>query len=109
VAYDERLADDVRALIGSRTDVREQEMFGGIAFMINGNMAVGVSGNDLMVRVGKEAHDEAVSHPGVSTFGMGERPMRGWLRVSEEGTATDAGLKGWVDRGVAYAESLPPK
>jgi TfoX/Sxy family transcriptional regulator of competence genes len=109
VAYDERLADDVRALIGSRQDVRSQEMFGGIGFMVNGNMAVGVSGDDLMVRVGMEAHDEALTHPGVTTFQMGARQMRGWLRVSPEGMATDEDLRLWVDRGVTYAESLPAK
>jgi TfoX/Sxy family transcriptional regulator of competence genes len=109
MAYDERLADDVRALIGPRSDVREQEMFGGIAFMIDGNMAVGVSGDELMVRVGKEAHDEAAALPGARIFDMGSRPMRGWLKVGGEGLATEDKFRSWVDRGVAYAESLPAK
>ncbi len=87
----------------------EKEMFGGIAFLVDGNMAVGVSGDSLMVRVGKDAHDEAVSRPGARIFDMSSRPMRGWVVVSPEGFADDAVLDAWIDQGVAYAESLPPK
>jgi TfoX/Sxy family transcriptional regulator of competence genes len=103
------LADDVRAHIGSHPRLTEQAMFGGLAFMINGNMAIGVSGDELMVRVGKEAHEEVVALPGARTFDMGARPMRGWIAVDVSGYSTDADLQGWVDRGVAYATSLPPK
>lgn len=109
MAYDERLADEVRTHIGRHPGVTEREMFGGIAFMINGNMAVGVSGEDLMVRVGKVAHDEAVTRPGARIFDMGARPMRGWLTVGDEGIATDAAVRSWVDEGVRFAEGLPPK
>jgi TfoX/Sxy family transcriptional regulator of competence genes len=109
MAYDQRLADDVRARIGDRPDLTEREMFGGIAFMIGGNMAVGVSGDELMVRIGKEAHDDLVTEPGARTFDMSARPMRGWLSVSAEGFGTDASLDSWIGRGVSYAESLPPK
>ena len=84
-------------------------MFGGIAFMLNGNMAVGVSGEDLMVRVGKEAHDEAMALPGARTFDMSGRPMPGWILVAPEGIASDTDLDAWINRGVAWAESLPPK
>lgn len=84
-------------------------MFGGVAFMINGNMAVGVSGDELMVRVGKEAHAEAVSRPGAKTSVMGTRPMTGWVMVDEQGFQSEEGLADWVGRGVGYAESLPPK
>jgi len=109
MAYDPQLADEVRTHIGSNPGLSEREMFGGIAFMINGNMAVGVSGDELMVRVGKDAHDEAVARPGARTFDMGARPMKGWLSVGAEGIATEEALRSWVDQGVAYAESLPPK
>ena len=109
MAYNDRLADDVRARIGSYPEVTEQEMFGGIAFMINGNMAVGVSGDELMVRVGKEAHDESVQRPGARIFDMGNRPMRGWVMVGGDGLASEDSFEAWVDRGVAYAESLPAK
>ena len=83
-------------------------MFGGIAFMINGNMAVGVSGDDLMVRVGKDAHDEAVTKPGARDFDMSGRPMRGWILVSPE-DSPERDLGRWVDQGVTFAEGLPPK
>ena len=109
MAYDERLADDVRALIGDHAGLTEREMFGGIAFMINGNMAVGVSGDELMVRVGKDGHDEAIELPGARQFDMTGRPMKGWLLVSEEGLATDQDLLTWIQRGVSFAESLPAK
>jgi hypothetical protein len=109
VAYDEGLADDVRAHLGTRRQLSEKEMFGDIAFLIDGNMAVGVSGDSLMVRVGKDAHDEAVTRPGARIFDMGARPMRGWIVVSPEGFADDAALGAWIDEGVAYAASLPSK
>jgi hypothetical protein len=109
MAYEVALADGIRARIGDRPDRTEREMFGGIAFLINGNMAVGVSGDELMVRVGKDAHDEAVALPGARIFDMSARPMRGWVVVAPEGFASDADLEAWIDRGVSYAESLPPK
>lgn len=109
MAYDELLADDVRTILGDHPGLTERKMFGGIAFMVNGNMAIGVSGNELMVRVGKDAHDDAVTRPGARTFDMGARPMRGWLNVAPGGFSTDEQLQSWIDEGVAYAESLPPK
>ncbi len=109
MAYDQGLADDIRARLAERPGLTEKEMFGGIAFMVNGNMAVGVSGNELMVRVGKEHHEEAVARPGARIFDMSARPMRGWVLVGPEGFATDAELAAWIERGVAYAESLPAK
>ncbi|MDJ0923076.1 MAG: TfoX/Sxy family protein [Acidimicrobiia bacterium] len=109
MAYNEHLADDIRAEIGSHPGVTEREMFGGIAFMVNGNMAVGVSGDELMVRVGKDAHDEAIQLPGARLFDMTGRPMKGWLLVSTAGWSTDDDLRAWIDRGVSFAESLPAK
>lgn len=109
MAYSKALADEIRARIGDHPGLRERQMFGGIAFMLNGNMAVGVSGDDLMVRVGKDAHDEAISLPGARIFDMSARPMRGWILVAPEGITSDADLDAWIDRGVAWAEALPPK
>ncbi|MEX2135144.1 MAG: TfoX/Sxy family protein [Acidimicrobiia bacterium] len=109
MAYNSGLADDIRARIGIRADLTEREMFGGIAFMVGGNMAVGVSGDDLMVRVGRETYDEALTRPGVRDFDMSGRPMRGWVLVSDKGYSTEADFTSWVERGVSYAESLPPK
>lgn len=109
MAYDQILADEIRSIIGSSPGLSEREMFGGIAFMVNGNMAIGVSGDELMVRVGKEAHDEAVARPGARTFDMGARPMRGWISVTRDGFASEAALEAWVEQGVAYAAGLPSK
>lgn len=109
MAYDEQLADEIRTVVADHPGVSEREMFGGIAFLINGNMAVGVSGRELMVRVGKDHHDEAVARAGARTFDMGSRPMRGWVSVSEEGFGTEGDLRAWVLQGVAFAESLPAK
>jgi hypothetical protein len=109
MAYNAGLADDIRAHIANRPDLTEREMFGGIAFMVGGNMAVGVSGDDLMVRVGKETYDDALRETGVREFDMSGRPMRGWVLVSGEGFSTEADLETWIDRGVSYAKSLPPK
>lgn len=109
MAYDTALADDIRMRIGGNPGVTEREMFGGIAFMVNGNMAVGVTGEELMVRVGKEAHDEAVSRPGARMFDMAARPMRGWIAVSPAGFTTESALDAWVEQGVAFAGSLPSK
>lgn len=109
MAYNIAIADDIRARIANHTGLSEREMFGGIAFMINGNMAVGVSGEELMVRVGKDNHAGAIALPGARTFDMSARPMRGWVAVAPEGFATDAAFEGWVDRGVAFAETLPKK
>jgi hypothetical protein len=109
MAYDERLADDIRARLADEPGVTEREMFGGIAFMVDGNMAVGVSGSELMVRVGKEAHGAAITRPGARQFDMTGRPMKGWLVVSPDGFATESTLDSWVSEGVAFARSLPAK
>ncbi len=109
MAYDEDLADRVRALLAGRSGVREQKMFGGLAFMLNGNMACGVLGGELVVRVGKENLDDALSHPGSRPFDMTGRPMRSFVYVAAEGLATDEGLTRWAGKGISYAESLRPK
>jgi TfoX/Sxy family transcriptional regulator of competence genes len=109
MAYDEALADEVRVRIGHRPDLAEKKMFGGVGFMIGGHLAVGISGDELMVRVGKDAHDEIEALPGARTFDKGARPMRGWISVAPEGFASDQDLDTWIARGVAFAESLPPK
>ena len=109
MAYDEELADRVRALLAGRSGVREQKMFGGLAFMLNGNMACGILKGELIVRVGKENFDDALSLPHARMFDMTGRPMRSFVYVSAEGLASEEGLQEWAGRGIAYAESLPPK
>jgi hypothetical protein len=89
--------------------VTERKMFGGIGFMVGGNMAVGVSGDDLMVRVDPVEHEAFLAREGVRVFDLSGRPMKGWLLVGPEATGTEAGLSRWIDRGVTFAGSLPPK
>ena len=110
MAYDEDLANRIRELIAGETGVTEQKMFGGLAFLIGGNMAVAASGQGgLMVRVAPEETDELVGKPHAAPFVMRGREMQGWLRVDDEGVRTKRQLEPWVKRGVAYARSLPPK
>jgi TfoX/Sxy family transcriptional regulator of competence genes len=109
VAYSRELADSIRIHIGDHPGLTEREMFGGIAFLIGGNMAVGVTGDELMVRVGKDAHAESIALPGARVFDFSSRPMKGWLVVAAEGIATPEDLEAWIERGVGFAETLPPK
>ena len=109
MAYNDGLADRVRGLLGEHPLLREQKMFGGIAFMVAGNMSVGVVGDDLMVRVGPPAYEEALALPNAREMDFTGRPMRGFVFVDAAGIATRGGLEQWVDRGVTFAESLPAK
>jgi TfoX/Sxy family transcriptional regulator of competence genes len=110
VAYDEDLAERIRALIAAEPAVTEQRMFGGLGFMVGGNMAVAASGQGgLLVRVDPEETDALVEQPHASRMEMRGREMNGWLRVEAEGVGTDGELAAWVRRGVTYARSLPPK
>ena len=110
MAYDEELADRVRDVISAREGWTERKMFGGIGFMVGGNMACGVtSTGELMVRVAPAEHPSALAEPHVREFEMSGKKMSGWLIVSGEGTANDGDLAGWVDAGAGHAASLPPK
>ena len=110
MAYDEDLANRIRELIAGEPDMTEQRMFGGLAFLIAGNMSVAASGQGgLMVRIDPEATDALVAKPHARPFEMRGKAMQGWLRVDAEGLRTKRQLEPWVRRGVAYARSLPPK
>lgn len=110
MAYDEDLANRIRELIAGDPDVTEKKMFGGLAFLIGGNMSVAASGQGgLMVRIAPEDTDALVKEPHARPFEMRGREMEGWLRVDAEGVQTTDELQPWVERGVAYARSLPPK
>ena len=109
-AYDEDLANRVRELIAGEADVREKRMFGGLAFLVAGNIAVAASGQGgLPVRLDPEEGDALMAEPHVRPFEMRGRPVSGWLRVDSDGVRTKRQLERWVRRGVAYARSLPPK
>jgi TfoX/Sxy family transcriptional regulator of competence genes len=109
MAYDEGLATRVREVLSDQPELVEKKMFGGLAFLLHGNMACGVRGEDLIVRVAAEAADAALREPGTRPFDLTGRPMKGWLLVDADGHAEDDDLRRWVDRGLAYANSLPPK
>jgi TfoX/Sxy family transcriptional regulator of competence genes len=109
MAYDEELADRVRRALADVAGVAEIKMFGGLCFTVGGNMAVGVSHEDLLVRVSPDDGDPALAEPGVRSMEIGSRTSRGFLAVEPEATTTDKKLHTWVDRGVAFASSLPPK
>jgi TfoX/Sxy family transcriptional regulator of competence genes len=109
MAFDEALAERVRATVADIDGVVEKRMFGGLAFTLNGNMAVGVHGEDLIVRLAPEQTEVALAEPGVRVFDMTGRPMKGWVLVGQEALASEDALGGWVTRGLDFAESLPPK
>src|SRR5574341_452371 len=109
MAYNEELAEQMRALLKSKRGLVEKKMFGGIGFRVNGNMACGVNKQDLIVRLGDDDFEKALKQPGVRIFDMTGRPMKGWILVSPEGYASGKALQSWVDKGVAFAKSLPPK
>jgi len=110
VAYDEELAERIRGLLGD-IEVVEKKMFGGLAFLVGGNMSVAASGQGgLLVRHDPADTDSLLAQPGAAEFEMGGRgPMTGWLRVDDSVLGDDKTLGAWVQRGVAYARSLPPK
>jgi TfoX/Sxy family transcriptional regulator of competence genes len=110
VPYDEDLANRIRELLAAEDGVTEQRMFGGLAFLIGGHMAVAASGQGgLMVRVDPEAGEDLTGHEHARPMVMRGREMSGWLRVDDAGLRTQRALEPWVRRGVAYARSLPPK
>jgi TfoX N-terminal domain len=109
MAYDENLARRIRAEIGPMPVLVEKKMFGGTGFLVRGNMACGVHGTDMIVRVGPARYDEALARPHVKVFDMTGRPMSGWVMVDPAGVASDDDLRGWVQQGMEYALSLPAK
>jgi len=109
MAYSEELAERIRDVIGTPPELAEKVMFGGMGFMVQGNMAVGVIGDELMVRIDKAATDEALTKPGTRIFDFTGRPMKGWVMVGELGISTPEGLDNWVQQGVEFASSLPAK
>jgi TfoX/Sxy family transcriptional regulator of competence genes len=109
VAFDETLADQIREALAPRSAVSERKMFGGIGFMVDGNMACGVHGEELIVRLDAEEAEQALTEPGVRRFDLTGRPMKGWIFVSGEAVSDESALRGWVDAGADFAASLPPK
>jgi len=109
MAYDEKLADRVREVLKRKRGISEKKMFGGLAFLVSGHMACGVIGKELMVRVGPDAYDAALKKAGAREMDFTGRPMKGMVYVGPRGFRSAPSLKAWVEQGLSYARSLPPK
>ena len=110
MAYDEALAARIRELLAGEPNLSEQKMFGGLAFLVGGNMAIAASGQGgVLVHVDPEESDELVATTDADGFEMRGRAMAGWLRVNAEHLGTGTELANWVELGATYARSLPPK
>jgi hypothetical protein len=111
MAYDQKLAIRIDGFINTQEIpyLKKTNMFGGVGYMINGNMAFGLIEDKLIVRVGKEAYQAALDQPLTSQFDLTGRPMRGWVYVEPSGINKDEGLLGWINQGINFAMSLPPK
>jgi len=109
MAYDEVLEARVRSALPDGLTVQGKRMFGGMGFMLNGNMACGIIQDTLIVRVGPESYEQALAERHVKEFDMTGRPMQGWVQVEQAGIAGDEALHRWVMKGFDFAGSLPPK
>jgi len=109
MVYDEELVQRVREILSENMGCEEKKMFGGIGFFLQGNMACGVIREDLIVRVGDVNYTESLLQPDVELFDMTGRAMTGWVVVKEPGYRKDSNLRDWVDLGVGYSLTLPPK
>ncbi len=108
MAYDTKLAERIRSGLEGLPFV-EKKMFGGVGFLMSGNMACGVNKNDLIVRVDPDEHAQLLKKPHVHPFDMTGRPMKGWLVVDAEGCRTEKQLNAWIKKGIEFASTLPPK
>jgi TfoX/Sxy family transcriptional regulator of competence genes len=109
MAFDQRLADRVRELVGDREGFEEKRMFGGVAFLLHGNMCCGVIEDDLICRLGEEAASDALAEPHVRPFDLTGRAMKGWAMVNHAALEDDEQLARWVDEAADFAASLPAK
>ncbi len=109
MAYDEALAARIRTVFEGEPAVREKKMFGGVAFMVDGNMACGVTSDELMVRVGPDNYEDALSRPHARPMDFTGRPMRGMVYVAGPGFESDQDLAAWVESGASFTRSLPAK
>jgi TfoX/Sxy family transcriptional regulator of competence genes len=107
--YDEHLAERVRDMVADVPGIAERKMFGGLCFMVNGNMACGPVHDTIMVRVGPDAYETALAEPDAIELQFTGKPMTGMVELTSDALADDVRLREWVDRGVTFASSLPPK
>jgi TfoX/Sxy family transcriptional regulator of competence genes len=109
MAFSEELAGRIRHGLARRKGIEEKKMFGGIGFLLNGNLLVGVWKDSLIVRLGPDAGDEALKEPHVREFDITGKPMNGWVLVEPEGVEEDDQLKGWIERALKFVKALPKK
>lgn len=109
MAYNESMAKRIREIVASKASTQERKMFGGVAFFLNGNMACGLLQDHLMVRVGADRYEELLTEPFAKQFNRNGRVMKGWIQVDERGLDHDEVLEFWVNTGLDYAATLPPK
>ena len=107
--FDQKLAERINKRLAKQPGLVEEKMFGGIAFLLNGNMSVGVYGDEMIVRLPPEDTDKALAKPYVRIFDITGKPMKGWVLVGPKGLADSAALGKWVDVGIKFAASLPKK
>jgi TfoX/Sxy family transcriptional regulator of competence genes len=107
--YDEQLADRIQDILAGQPGLEAKKMFGGVGYLVQGNMACGVHKDMLIVRVGPDAFEESMEHPHTRPFDMTGRAMKGWVMVEPPGFSSEDDLKVWVQNGLDYALSLPPK
>ena len=109
MAFDENLAARIRDAVARNRGVEEKKMFGGVGFLLHGNMLVGVWKDSLIVRVGPDNYDDALLEPHVREFDITGRPMKGWVLVESEGVENDDLVKGWIERATKFVKRLPAK
>lgn len=109
MAYDESIAARIREALDRQTGIDEKKMFGGIGFLFNGNMLVGVWKENLIARVGANAYESALSEPSVVEFDITGRSMKGWVMVEPEGVEEDEDLRTWIQRALDFVQTLPAK
>jgi TfoX/Sxy family transcriptional regulator of competence genes len=109
MALDEILAARIRDALARKENMEEKKMFGGVGFLLNGNMLVGVWKDSLIVRVGPDNYDDALLEPHVRDFDITGKPMKGWVMVEPEGVEDDDHLKGWIERATKFVNTLPAK
>lgn len=109
MAFDESLAGAIRDALADKLNIEEKKMFGGVGFLLNGNMLVGVWKTSLIVRLGSDAYEDALRERHVKEFDITGRPMKGWVMVESEGVAEDDSLKNWIERANRFVTTLPAK
>jgi hypothetical protein len=109
MAYSESLAERIRMMLGRQAGLEEKKMFGGVGFLLRGNLLVGVWKTSLVARIGPEQYDEALQEEHVRKFDITGREMRGWVLVDADGVESDAALRSWIDRATSFVRGLPEK